>query len=97
MTLLKEVWPYWRRHGLTGGAWPYWRRHDLVGGIVTLLEEIWTYWRGRGLAGGGMVLLEEVCHCGWVLRSSPKLHPVWKRASSWLPSDQDAELSTPPA
>jgi hypothetical protein len=53
--------------------------------------------------------MEEVCHCGGGSHGSPPMlgfHSVWKKPSSWLPmeeslswlpSDQDVELLTPPA
>ncbi|EDM16395.1 rCG59786 [Rattus norvegicus] len=48
--------------------------------------------RRCGLVGG-------MCHCVGGLQGllMLKLHPVQKRVSSWLPSDQDVELSMSPA
>ena len=49
---------------------------------------------------GGVALLEKACHCGGgALRSHiyAEVCPVWCSPFSWLPLDQDVELSDPPA
>ena len=58
--------------------------------------------RRCGLVGIGVTLLKEVCYCvGWLCCLLVlKLYPVPKEASwmpveSWLPSDQDVEISAP--
>jgi hypothetical protein len=63
--------------------------------------------RRCGLNGVGVALLEEMYHCGMGIEVSDtltllreELDPppggLWKPVF-WLPSDQDAELSAPPA
>jgi len=52
--------------------------------------------RSCGLIGGGVVLFEEVCHCGGLKCSSytqGEKHP----GSFLLPVDQNVELSVSPA
>lgn len=45
---------------------------------------------------GGVAFLEEVNYCGsGLLGPVLKFCPVQKRLSSWLPLDQDVELSVP--
>ena len=56
----------------------------LLGGMMALLEEVWPQ--------------RKCVTVGWALRSPMlRLLPVWKIVSSWLPLDQDVELSAPPA
>jgi hypothetical protein len=46
---------------------------------------------------GGVALLEEACHCGGLaLRSPmPELYQCGIRVFSWLPFNEDAEVSAP--
>jgi hypothetical protein len=50
-----------------------------------------------GFHGVGMTLVEKMYHFGeWALRPSLLL-ATWELVFSWLPSDQDVELSSPSA
>ena len=53
--------------------------------------------RRCGLVGLGVVLLEEVCHCGGRLCSLIYAKVCLMTVSYLLPSDQDVELSAPRA
>ena len=60
--------------------------------------------RGCGIIEGGVALLKKECHCGGgALRSpcsverDPSTGCLQKTVSFCLPSDQDIELSGPPA
>lgn len=54
------------------------------------IRKVWPLWNRGALVGGSVPL------CRLALRSLRlKHHPVGKRASSWLHSDQDTEFSAP--
>ena len=44
---------------------------------------------------GGVALLEQVCHCGCGLKTLTLV--AWKLVFHQQPSDEDVELSAPPA
>jgi hypothetical protein len=51
--------------------------------------------RRCGLVGVGVALLEWVCHCGRGLKTLTLA--AWKSVFHQQPSDEDVELSVPPA
>jgi hypothetical protein len=73
-----------------------WCTHELseAGSVHIACVVVWIHLT-QGALLGGVALLEEVCYC--VMGFETLLLASWKPVFSWLPSEQDVELSAPPA